>query len=147
MGEAKRRNAEGRRLADELGRRLRAGDFGPAGAERYLLVLDKSAQGRELLARLRGAELLPGLHALLEAEPFRLWEASALFGFVVLTSGSGSPERRSLLASSLERLVEETLPRAWRRMAVSPGGPVGLICGLEAAAQQEVEAALRRLRG
>ncbi|MBA3596261.1 MAG: hypothetical protein H0W40_02650 [Methylibium sp.] len=147
MGEAKRRQAQGQQLAGELGRRLRAGEFGPVGTARlYLIVLDKSPNGRETLATLRSTAGLEGLPALFDAEPFRLWEASALFEFLVLIGGDGTPEQRSLVAAGVERLVQDVLPRAWRRLGAADGS-VGLVCGLEEAVRGAVLTALQRLRG
>lgn len=144
MGEAKRRHAQGQRFAAELARHLQAGGFGAAGAERYLIVLDKSPSGREALAALRASLGPAGLAALLAAEPCRLWEASALFEFIVLRSGSGTPEARSLLAAASERLLHEALPRACRELA-GGGEPVGIVCGLGEPTCASVQAALRRL--
>lgn len=157
MGEAKRRNAQGRQLADELRRRLHAGEFGQANAAcRWLIVLDKSPSGRETLAALSAAGGFAGLPALLEAEPLRLWEVSALFEFIVLIGsdgaggdggGDGTPERRSLLAAGTDRLVHDVLPRAWRRLGGVAGGPVGVVCGVGEAVRGRVQAALQPPRG
>ncbi|MBA3591014.1 hypothetical protein [Methylibium sp.] len=147
MGEAKRRQAQGQQLAGELGRRVRAGEFGAAGAaRRYLIVLDKSPNGRETLAALRSTAGLEGLPILFEAEPFRLWEASALFEFLVLVGANGTPEQRSLVAAGAERLVQDVLPRAWRRLGVA-GGSVGLVCGLDGTVRSTVLTAVQQLRG
>jgi hypothetical protein len=146
MGEAKRRNAQGRQLAEGLSRRLRAGEFGPPGAAgRYLIVLDKSPNGRDTLAALRTRPELEGLPILLEAEPLRLWEASALFGFLVLIGGEGKPEQRSFLAADADRLVQNALPRARLRLKASDG-PVGEVCGVDGSVRGAIEAALRSLR-
>lgn len=142
MGEAKRRQTQGRQLADELRNRVRAGEFGPASAgHRYLIVLDKSPNGREMLAALRGSSVLEGLPALFEAEPFRLWEVSALFDFLVLTSGDGAPAQRSFVAAGIERLLQDVLPRARRRLGAG-GSPAGLVFGLDEAVRGKVLAAL-----
>lgn len=142
MGEAKRRQAQGRQLADELGGRLRAGEFGAPGAgQRYLIVLDKSPNGREMLAALRAAGGLEDLPVLFEAEPFRLWEVSALFDFLVLISGEGTPAQRSFVAAGSERLLQEVLPRARRRLGAA-GRPPGIVCGLDEAVRGTVLAAL-----
>lgn len=147
MGEAKRRNAQGQRLAGELDRRLRCGEFGPAGGQAgYLVVLDKSSGGRDAVNALRTAEGLTGLPALLQAEPFRLWEASSLFQFLVLISGDGTPEQRSLLAAGTQRLLEDVLPRAFGRLARAGVRP-GIVCGVDEALRGTVQAALQRLRG
>lgn len=142
MGEAKRRKAQGREVADELGRRVLAGEFGAAGAgERYLMVLDKSPRGREMLAALRGAPAFVGLPALFEAEPFRLWEVSALFDFLVLTSGDGAPAQRSFVAAGIERLLQDAVPRARRRLGTA-GAPAGVVLGLDEAVRAKVLAAM-----
>ncbi|WP_157359897.1 hypothetical protein [Caldimonas brevitalea] len=122
MGEAKRRNAMAKQVADDLRRRLDAGEFGsPGKAEHYCLVLDKSSRGRDLLATLRTLSAFAGLEPLIEAEAFRVWEASKLFRFVVLCAGEGKPDQRSLLAADLGRLLGDTLPKALRRLP--PGTP------------------------
>jgi hypothetical protein len=144
MGEAKRRHAKGQRLGEELEKRLRAGEFGPPGARRYLIVLDKSPSGRDALAALRASEGLGELAALFDAEPFRMFEASSLFEYIVLASGEGPPERRSLLAAGSRRLVDEVLPRAWRRQAGTQAAPAAF-CGLDEPVREEVQVALRRL--
>lgn len=142
MGEAKRRQAQGRQLAGELGRRMRAGEFGaPGSGQCYLIVLDKSPSGREMLAALRAAGGLEGLPALFEAEPFRLWEVSALFDYLVLSSGEGTPAQRSFVAAGTERLLRDALPRARRRLG-SAGRPPGIVCGLDEAVRGTVLAAL-----
>ena len=142
MGEAKRRQAQGRQLAEELARRIRAGEFGPAGAgPRYLVVLDKSPSGREMLSALRGAAGFEGLPALFEAEPFRLWEVSAIFDFLVLTSGGGTPAERSFLAAGIDRLLQDVLPSARRRLG-AVASPAGLVFGLREGVRGTVLAAL-----
>lgn len=118
MGEAKRKQAQGRQAVDGLRRRLAAGDFGPGGAaERYLLVIDKSPTGKELLGALRADPLLPGLAPLLDGAALQFWEASALFRYAVLCGGSGTADQRSLLATDLARLLQVTLPQGLARFA------------------------------
>lgn len=142
MGEAKRKQAQGRQAVDGLRRRLAAGDFGPAGAAgRYLLVLDKSPAGTELLAALRADPLLPGLAPLLDGEALAFWQASALFRFVVLCGGAGTADQRTLLAADLPRLLQTTLPRALARFAADARP------GVELAVAGADRAAIERLLG
>lgn len=112
MGEAKRRGQLGRVVAAGLRERVQAGDFGPTDAAQcYLFVLDKSPVGRQLLSVLRSmTQQFTGLSALLEGEAMRLWEVSPLFPWAVLYRSASRPE--ALLASSPERLLTESLPRA-----------------------------------
>jgi hypothetical protein len=112
MGEAKRRGQLGRVVAAGLRERVQAGDFGPTdAAQGYLFVLDKSPAGRQLLSVLRSmTQQFTGLAALLESEAMRLWEVSPLFPWVVLYRSA--PRSEALLASSPERLLTESLPRA-----------------------------------
>jgi hypothetical protein len=112
MGEAKRRGQQGRLVATGLRERVLAGDFGPTDvAQGYLFVFDKSPVGRQLLSVLRTMpQDFTGLSALLEGEALRLWEVSPLFPWAVLYRSASRAE--ALLASSPERLLTESLPRA-----------------------------------
>jgi hypothetical protein len=145
MGEAKRKNAQLKQVQGDLQRRLDAGEFGNPGS-RYCIVLDKSARGRETLQALRGlAERFAGLGELLGAEPMQLWEASSLFRFVALAGGDGKPHERSYVATDLERLLGDALPRALRR-AARHAGPPGVVIGVDADAEAAVTAALTAAR-
>ncbi|MCW7542045.1 hypothetical protein OOT46_30065 [Aquabacterium sp. A7-Y] len=140
MGEAKRRGLQLRQLEADLRARVAAGEFGAAGqAQNYLVVIDKSARGRDLLQALRTMPEFQGLKPLFEAEPFRLWETSALFQYVLLSSGDASAEQRTTVAATTERLVAEVLPRVMRRLQ-SAGAAWGLVAGLADEAARAVEA-------
>ena len=143
MGEAKRKRHQEMQRAGALAERVQRGEFGPpSAADGYLVLLDKSAEGASALAALRvaGGGGLPGVEALFEAEPFRLWEASTLFGFALLCGGAGSAEQRTLLAADEARLLEHALPRALRRLATL-GRPPGVVWGVEPARRRAIEAA------
>ncbi|WKB53114.1 hypothetical protein [Eleftheria terrae] len=130
MGEAKRKGQQLKVIEDSLRRRVAAGDFGGAGrTEHYCLVLDKSPRGRELLLALKRMPEFAGLQPVFEAEPYRLWEASALFEYLVLCGGSGTPHQRTLLAADTARLVGEVLPRALRQVRAG-GVAAGLVLGV-----------------
>lgn len=148
MGEAKRRGQVGRLAAEQLRQRVRAGEFGPPGsAVGYLVVLDKSPPGQEMLAVLKAvAGDFPGLAEALEGETFRLWSMSAVFPFVVLHGGQGAATQRTLLAGDLGRMVAETLPRAVKALGAS-GQRWSALAALAEPAQSTVGAALTHLRG
>lgn len=123
MGEAKRRKTEGQAFAERLATRRAAGDFGsPQAAQRYCIVLDKSAAGATALAALRATPLLDGLEALLATDALRFWQASPLFAYAVLCGGSGPAEPRCLLAADLAKLTERVLPQALRRFGADAPG-------------------------
>lgn len=146
MGEAKRRGQLGRLAADHLRQRIRSGEFGGTAAQGYLFVLDKSPRGQELLLVLRAvAGEFPGLPEALDGESFRLWAMSAVFPFVVLRGGEGSPSRRTSLAGSLARLVDESLPQAVQALRATGAG-WSVLAGLAEPASSAVGAALERLR-
>jgi hypothetical protein len=143
MGEAKRRRKQDLQRAGALAERVQRGDFGPrAAADGYLVLLDKSAEGASALAALRSPEGsgLAGVESLWDAAPFRLWQASTLFGFALLCGGPGSAEERTLLAADEARLLEHALPRALRRLAAL-GRPPGVVWGVEPARRRAIEAA------
>lgn len=140
MGEAKRKRHLNLQRAEALAERARRGDFGPATAD-YLVLLDKSAEGAQVLGTLR-ASGLAGVEELLEGAPFRLWQASGLFGFVLLRGGTGGAEERTLLAADEARLVDTALPRALRRLAALGRAP-GVVWGLEPACRRALEEAAR----
>ena len=142
MGEAKRKRHQEMQRAGALAERVRRGEFGPPSAvDGYLVLLDKSAEGASVLAALRAAGGgLPGVEALFEAAPFRLWEASTLFGFALLCGGAGTAEQRTLLAADEARLLEHALPRALRRLAAL-GRPPGVVWGVEPTRRRAIEAA------
>lgn len=146
VGEAKRRAQHGLQRAAALRQRIDAGAFGPAAARRCVLVIDKAApQAREALDALRAAADALGLAAALEGEAFRVWEASALFRYVVLVGGGAAPAAEVLLAADLRRLVGSALPQAAARFAAGTPRP-GLSVEVDAAGRDELDAALRRLR-
>ena len=143
MGEAKRKRNQEMQQADALAGRVQRGDFGaPPAADGYLVLLDKSAQGTSALAALRaaGGSGLAGMEELFEAAPFRLWQASSLFGYTLLCGGAGSAEERTLLAADEARLLEHALPRALRRLAAL-GRPPGVVWGVDPARRRAIEAA------
>lgn len=141
MGEAKRKRHLNLQRAGALAERARRGDFGPGTADGYLVLLDKSAEGAQLLGALRGSGLA-GVEALFEGAPFRLWQASGLFGFVLLCGGPGGAEERTLLAADEARLLDTALPRALRRLAALGRAP-GVVWGVEPARRRSLEEAAR----
>ena len=147
MGEAKRKRHQEMQRASDLAERARRGEFGPpSAADGYLVVLDKSAEGVSALSAVRAAGNggLTGMDELLESAPFRLWQASTLFGYVLLCGGAGSGEQRTLLAADEARLLEHALPRALRRLAAL-GRPPGVVWGVDPARRRAIEAAARAL--
>lgn len=147
MGEAKRRAQQGLQLAAALRQRIDAGAFGPPGARRCVVVIDKAApQAREALDALRAAAGALGLESALESEPFRFWEASALFRYVVLMGGADAPPAAEvLLAADASRLIGRALPQAAARFAAHAPRP-GLSVEVDAAVRAELDAALLGLR-
>lgn len=138
MGEAKRRNKQGRQLEQQLQERIAAGEFGPPGEPlRYCVVVDKSPRGKDLLLTLRAmpafAELLP----VLDDPAFELWEASALFEFAVLRSGAGRPHERVAVAVHIDKLLGDALPRVLKAQRATPG-TLGLLVGVNAEAEPAV---------
>ena len=128
MGEAKRRGLQAKQVGEGLRARIAAGEFGTERpAQGWLFVVDRS-------------QLEP---ALLAAEPFRLWEVSKLFPYVVLRGGPGTPEQRTQLVANTERLLGEALPRAAQALA---GRRWGAEAGVDPAVQPAVTAALARLK-
>lgn len=146
MGEAKRRSQLGRTATERLRQRAQDGAFGVPGAARgYLFVLDKSALGQQGLAVLKSAAgEFGGLTTLLESEAVRMWQLSSLFPFAVLHGGVAGSAPRALLATGLERLLSDTLPRAAASLDAA-AGPWAWELGLEAAAEAAVRPALERL--
>lgn len=129
MGEAKRRNKQGKQLEQQLQERIAAGEFGPPGQPlRYCLVVDKSPRGKDLLLTLRAmpafAELLP----VLDDPAFELWDASPLFQFAVLRSGAARPHERLVVAANVDKLLGDALPRVLRQQRATPG-TLGLLVG------------------
>ena len=149
MGEAKRRNREGAQVAVGLQQRIERGEFGadPTRAVHWLIVLDRSARGRSLLAALRQGGQFVGLEPLLEGEAFRFWDASTLFEFVLLCSGDGSADRRTLLAADAGKLLRQALPTALGRSV--KGSPVpGLVTAVDEANGARLQAGIEQvLRG
>lgn len=142
MGEAKRRGQQARQTGDMLRARIAASDFGPERpATGWLIVLDRSPRGLELLRVLAGMSELEGLRTLLAGEAARLWDVSPLFPYLLLRGGPGSPAQRTLLAANLQRLTGEVLPQALRALA---GAPWGAELALEPEAEAAVKAALTR---
>jgi hypothetical protein len=142
MGEAKRKRHLTVQRSEALAERVRRGDFGPAGAaDAYLVLLDRSAEGAQARAALRSSGLA-GVEPLFEGAPFRLWQASELFGFALLCGGAGGAEERTLLAVDEGRLLDDALPRALRRLA-GLGRPPGVVWGVEAARRASIETAAR----
>lgn len=141
MGEAKRKRHLNLQRTEALAERVRRGDFGPGTRDGYLVLLDKSAEGAQVLRALRESALA-GVDELLEGAPFRLWQASGLFGFVLLCGGAGGAEERTLLAADEARLVELALPRALRRLAALGRVP-GVVWGVEPARRRALEDAVR----
>lgn len=132
MGEAKRRNKQGKQLEQQLQERIAAGEFGPSGEPlRYCAVVDKSARGKDLLLTLRAmpafAELLP----VLDDPAFQLWEASPLFQFVVLRSGAGRPHERVAVAANADKLLGDVLPRVMKVQRTTPG-TLGFLVAVDA---------------
>ena len=145
MGEAKRRNREGAQVAVGLQQRIERGEFGadPTRAVHWLIVLDRSARGRSLLAALRQANQFVGLEPLLEGEAFRFWDASTLFEFVLLCSGDGSADRRTLLAADAGKLLRQALPTALGRSV--KGSPVpGLVTAVDEANEARLQAGIEQ---
>lgn len=146
MGEGKRRKQQGRQFADALRERIAAGEFGPAGGARqgYLLVVDKSQRGKDALLALRTVGELDGLQPLLDGDALRLWEASALFRYAVLCGGTGSADRRTLMAPDLDKLLHDALPKALARMQ-GVAGPLSAMVAVDDADQAAVQQAAQRL--
>lgn len=145
MGEAKRRNQQGRQVVEAVRRRVAAGEFGPR-SDAYVLVLDRSPAARELLGLLAAGSVLANLAPLADAEPLRLWEASALFRYALLCGGGGTAERRSLLAVDLSRLIGEALPKALARVRADTGRAAGVLLAIDEADRAAVERALADLK-
>ncbi|MEN9544750.1 MAG: hypothetical protein RLZZ598_1583 [Pseudomonadota bacterium] len=142
MGEAKRRNRQGAQTVGELQQRIDSGEFGaPGSVSHWCVVLDRSARGRSILLALRQGGRFPGLEPLFEGAPFRFWKASSLFGFVVLCSGQGSPERLTLLAADPAKLLQSALPTALAR-AGSAQQRAGVVLALDEAIEAKVRQAL-----
>lgn len=144
MGEAKRRNRQGAQAVGELQARIDGGEFGAAGVvSHWCVVLDRSPRGRSILLALRQGGRFPGLEPLFEAEPFRFWEASSLFDFVVLCSGEGSADRRTQLAADEAKLLKTALPTALAR-AGSAQQRAGVVFALDEATEAKVQQALAK---
>ncbi|HSV68699.1 MAG TPA: hypothetical protein VLI72_01195 [Methylibium sp.] len=145
MGEAKRRGQQARQAGDALRARIAAGDFGSdRPATGWLVVLDRSPRGLELLRVLAGLSEFEGLRTMLVGEAARLWDVSPLFPYLVLRGGPGSPAQRTALAASLERLTGDALPKAVRALA---GERWGAELALAPQAEAAVKAAIEQLRG
>lgn len=144
MGEAKRRGLQAKQVGEGLRARIAAGEFGTERpAQGWLFVVDRSQRGLELRRLLGELGDCEGLAALLAAEPFRLWEVSKLFPYVVLRGGPGTPEQRTQLVANTERLLGEALPRAAQALARRRWGAEA---GVDPAVQPAVTAALARLK-
>lgn len=142
MGEAKRRKSQGQAFAARLTERLAAGDFGPPGAaRRYCIVLDKSPVGTGALAALRATPVLDGMPELLASDALRFWQVSPLFAYALLCGGTGSAERRCLLAADLDKLVKRSLPQALRLFGAERPG---LVAAVDATADAALASAASR---
>jgi hypothetical protein len=145
MGEAKRRKQQGLQLVKVLAARVNAGEFGIPGTPAHALVVaDKSAEGRAMLAALAEVPAFMGLEALLRGDHVRMWESSELFPYLVLASGSGRPDSRTWLATSEERLLTHVVPAALRPMRARGAAP-GLLLGLAPEREADLGARLRAL--
>jgi hypothetical protein len=147
MGEAKRRNKQGRQLEQQLLERIAAGEFGTPGEPlRYCVVVDKSARGKDLLLTLRAMPAFAELQPVLDDPAFELWDASPLFQFAVLRSGTGRPHERVTVAAHLDKLLADALPRVLKAQRATPG-TLGLLVGVNAESEpavlQRAEALLR----
>jgi hypothetical protein len=141
MGEAKRRGQQARQTGDLLRARIAAGEFGSERpATGWLIVVDRSPRGLELLRVLATMSELEGLRAMLAGEAVRLWEVSPLFPYLLLRGGPGAPIQRVALAASLERLCGDALPKALRALGSDRWGA-------ELALAPEAEAAVRGVLG
>ncbi|HXD04917.1 MAG TPA: hypothetical protein VN680_02630 [Burkholderiaceae bacterium] len=148
MGEAKRRSQQSRQLADEIEQRIAAGDFGaPQDARAFCIVLDRGQRSRDMLKRVSSTPRLPTLAPLFEGEPFRLWDLSQIFRFVVLCGGEGTVQERTLLAADMKKLVGEVLPRAAARMRAQFGREWGSVIAVEDDALEAARQALGARQG
>lgn len=142
MGEAKRRSKQGQVFEEALRRRIAAGEFGERGSGlRCLLVADKSAGARDALRRLRDMPEFAWLAAALSAEEAQMWEASALFAYLVAAGDRQAGSARVWLAADLARLTGATLGEAARFVN---GEGFGVLVLAEAAVGERVQAALSR---
>lgn len=140
MGEAKRRNKQGKQVEEVLLQRIQAGEFGAQGQPlSYCVVLDKSPRGKDMLQTLRAMPAFGDLLALLQDEALELWEASPLFRFIVLCAGSGKPNTRIFVAADIDKLTREALPRGLRSQKAAGTRP-----GLVIAVSDEFEGAIQR---
>lgn len=139
MGEAKRRKQQGQVFEEAVRQRLAGGEFGSGGALRCLLVVDKSAGARDALRRLRAMPEFAWLAPALSAEEARLWEASALFPYLVAAGDRQAGTARAWVAANPQRLAGTTLPEAARLLG---GSGYGVLVLAEAAVADRVQAAL-----
>lgn len=139
MGEAKRRNKQGQVFEDALRRRLAAGEFGTDGALRCMVVVDKSAGARDTLRRLRDMPEFAWLAPALVAEEAQMWEASALFPYLLAAGDRQAGTSRVWLAADLPRLTGGVLAQAADFMA--PGG-YGVLVLADASVGDQVQASL-----
>lgn len=132
MGEAKRRNKQGKQLGQQLQERIAAGEFGPPGQPlRYCMVVDKSSRARDLVQTLEAMPAFADLMPVLQDLAFDLWEASSLFEFAVLRSGAGRPHERLAVAANIDKLLGDALPRVLKLQRATPG-TLGLLVGTSA---------------
>ena len=146
MGEAKRRHREGAQVVGSLQQRIERGEFGIGSgrATHWCIVLDRSPRGRSVLLALRQGGLFDGLEPLFEGEAYRFWDASTLFEYVVLCSGEGGADRRTLLAADAEKLLRQALPTALSRAARSPPRP-GVLLAVAEASEPRLQPAIDNL--
>lgn len=142
MGEAKRRSKQGHVFEEALRRRIADGEFGESGSGlRCLVVADKSAGARDALRRLREMPEFAWLAPVFAAEEARMWEASALFPYLVAAGDRRAGSARIWLAADLDRLTGGTLGDAARFVN---GEGFGVLVLAEAAVGDQVQAALSR---
>lgn len=141
MGEAKRRSKQGQVFEEALRRRIAAGEFGAGPALCCVLVADKSAGARDALRRLREMAEFAWLAPVLAAEEAQMWDASALFPYLVAAGDRHAGSARAWLAADLDRLTGATLADAARFLH---GEGFGVLVLAEDAVGARVQAALSR---
>lgn len=140
MGEAKRRSKQGQVFEEALRRRIAAGEFGERGSGlRCLLVADKSAGARDALRRLRDMPEFAWLAPALVAEEAQMWEASALFPYLLAAGDRQAGTSRVWLAADLPRLTGGVLAQAADFMAP---GCYGVLVLADASVGDQVQASL-----